>query len=151
MVTFRIESDLLRWGELEILVDFPYPDIQCDSSWSGDFNRVNSHRTVILRSSVGSRQADFLRQIDSVDYYVSIRYSRGGKPAMPADDRSHSFTIRCEGSSSLELECVFSAQPFAGRIDNSRTTIKKCTHHWQAFWKNGVGSLKEQLFIWLIM
>ena len=137
MVTFRIESDLLSRGELEISVDFPYPDIQRGSSWSGDFNRGNSHRTLILRSSGGSRQADFHRQIDSVDYYVSIRYSRGGKPAMPADDRSHSFTIRCEGSSTLELECVFSAQPFAGRIDYSRTTMKKCARHWQAFWKNG--------------
>lgn len=137
MVTFRIESDLLGKGKLEISVDFPYPDVQRGRAWSGDFNRGDAHRTVILRSSGDSRQADFLRHIDSVDYYVSVRCSRGGELAMPTEDRPHSCTVLSEGSSTLEIECVFSAQPVTGRIDNSRVTMKKCVRHWQAFWKGG--------------
>ena len=137
MVAFTIESDLLSKGELEISVDFPYPDLQRNRPWSGNFDRRDAHGTFILRSPADARQADIRRQIDSVNYYASIRCSHGGELVMPAADRPHSFIIHSEGSSSLELSCVFSGQPVTGRIDNTRVTLKKCTRHWQAFWKNG--------------
>ena len=137
MVTFTIESDLLSKGELEISVDFPYPDLQRNKPWSGSFDRVNAHRTVVLKSSGDVRQADFRRQIDSVDYYTSIKCSSGGKLVLPATGMPHSCIIRSEGSSSLELTCVFSSRPLTGRIDKSRVTMEKCARHWQAFWKDG--------------
>lgn len=137
MVAFTIESDLLSKGELEISVDFPYPDLQRNRPWSGNFDRKDAHSTFILRSPADARQADIRRQIDSVNYYASIRCSHGGELVMPAADRPHAFIIRSEGSSSLELSCVFSEQPVTGRVDNPRVTLKKSIRHWQAFWKDG--------------
>lgn len=137
MVAFTIESDLLSKGELEISVDFPYPDLQRNRPWSGSFDRKDAHSTFILRSPADARQADIRRQIDSVNYYASIRCSQGGELVMPAADRPHSFIIRSEGSSSLELSCVFSGQPVTGRIDNARVTLKKSIRHWEVFWKDG--------------
>lgn len=137
MVTFRIESELLENGNLEIVVDFPYPDLQRGKPWSGNFEQVNGHRTVLLNSPGNRYRADFLHEIDSFKYYSTLVCNGDGKLAVPDDSQSNAFRILSGGASSIEFICAFSDSPLPAKLDDFRLTFKKCTRNWQDFWKSG--------------
>jgi hypothetical protein len=137
MVTFRIESELLKKGDIEIAIDFPYPDIQRGKPWSGNFDRTNGHRTILMGLNEKRYRADLLHEIDSVKYYSTLVWSSGGNLSVQDDGQANKFRIISAGESSIEFICAFSVSPIPENPDDFGATLRKCTKHWQAFWKSG--------------
>lgn len=137
MVSFRIESILLKKGDLELAMDFPYPDLQRDRPWNGEFDRIAGHRTILLKTPGNEYRADLLREIDSMTYFTTIKWSKGGRLVRPTPESPNSCRIKSEGVSYIEFTCAFSSLAVPFRVDNFNKTIKKCTGHWQNFWKSG--------------
>jgi len=137
MVTFRIESELLRKGNLEIAVDFPYPDIQRGKPWSGSFDRTNGHSTILTKVPENRYRADFMREIDSFTYHSALVWSKGGKLVLPDAGNPNSTRLLTEGVSSVEMTLAFSASALPSKTDDFGATLKKCTKSWRTFWKSG--------------
>jgi hypothetical protein len=79
-VAVRIESPLLKRGDLEMSLDFPYPNLQ-NGAWVGDFDRDETRTTQLTRHT-GNR-ADFARQVDATRYSASLAWSPTGDLKQP--------------------------------------------------------------------
>ena len=82
-VAVRIESSLLARGELEVALDFPYPNLRNDA-WVGDFAHDEAHVTQVTRPT--ANRAGFQRQVDAVRYRAELGWSAGGELQEPRSD-----------------------------------------------------------------
>jgi hypothetical protein len=137
MVAVKIESPLLKSGQIKVVVDFPYPSTQRGRPWAGDFKHGTGHNTVVLPARNSKYHVELRREIDSVTYYTTLSWSKGArlKPSSIAGEQA--WYLETNGVTSLEFTCAFSAEPIGSKIPDFNTTSKACTAHWENFWKSG--------------
>lgn len=82
-VAVRIESSLLKQGDLEVTLDFPYPNLQ-NGTWVGDFDNDKAHTPQLTRKT-GNR-ADFQRQVDDTRYSASLAWSPASDLKQPTEE-----------------------------------------------------------------
>jgi hypothetical protein len=75
-VAVRIESPLIASGNLQVVLDFPYPTLN-NTTWVGDFSQFDGHTTEMTRP--GESRVNFLRVVDGTRYHTSLSLAPGGK------------------------------------------------------------------------
>ena len=87
LIAVRIESDLLRTGQLSVGFHFPYGmgslgrDYQDWSKKTADWSRPNSHKTKMQQ--IGSNRFEFARTLDNDRYNIVVLCSRAATIAEP--------------------------------------------------------------------
>lgn len=133
----RIESPLLKNGIIELEIDFPYPSIQRNKPWVGDFERVQGNNTVVMSENKSGRRADFRREIDDLVYYTSLSWNKGCVLGPLTGKGSNAWKVTASGVSVMELNCAFSNEPIRQGIPTFKNSSKANTKHWPQFWQSG--------------
>lgn len=127
-IAITVDSELLREGNLEVSIDFPYgaPDIT-----GSDWDRTEKHET---NEYWGNKREYFVERIlDHDKYYVGIQ-SRD--EVSINSDNKHRIIVSEEANNHLELTITFSKQKLF-QITNVEQTIASSASGWKNFWENG--------------
>jgi hypothetical protein len=134
MVAVRIESPLVASGELEVLLDFAYPNLDKGGKWVGDFSRSEGHTTTII--SRKDQCLELKRVVDATGYHVSLTGSEGCA-VRETEGKSHAYTVSARGVKALAFTCAFALEPPASKATTFEKTRTACVARWKDFWMHG--------------
>lgn len=137
MVAIRIESQLLKSGNLRVAFDFPYPSLQRGRQWLGNFGQSAGHKTIVDSSQNLKHHLYLRHENDAETYFTSISCSRGTIKKTSSIEGDEVWQLVAEGDSFIEFTCTFSSEPIISRIPDYSTSLQKCAGHWRKFWENG--------------
>ena len=133
MVAVRIESPLVASGDLEVVLEFAYPNLDKGGPWVGDFNRSEGHATTIIGRK--SQRLDLKRVVDSTIYHVTLAGAEGGVVG-EVEGKSHMYKATARGAKVLAFACGFAAKPLAA-MPSFDDTRRACAQRWETFWQHG--------------
>jgi galactosylceramidase len=139
LVAVCAESPLLRDGQLVVMLDFPYPNVDSRSPWVGDWNLPDAHTSEFsLRQN--ERRADIQRKADVATYHAGVAWSEGCSfapcPVSLSSDKRHSFVLSADMSGRLEFICSFAAERL-NTVPTVAQTQQAAAAHWRDFWTTG--------------
>ena len=126
LLAVRIESPLLKSGQVKLNLVFPYGS---PAQGMADWKAPQKHQTK-LRTN-GPHSAVFARAMDSTNYFAQCAWNSGALQ----QNAPHEFTLQSD-SDVLEFVCLFAKEP-QGALPNFSATQKASADHWQNFWQNG--------------
>jgi hypothetical protein len=133
-VAVRIESDLLLSGDLQVALDFPYPALDENDPWVGDFDRPDGHSTTY--TGLSANRADFERQADGTRFLAALIWSDGGR-LDSADNGPHRYNLHSGASDTLEMVCAFASDALPASLPSFDETQRAAAESWEAFWSGG--------------
>ena len=133
LVAVRIESPLVASGDLQVVLEFAYPNLDKGGPWVGDFNRSVGHATTIIGRK--PQCLDLKRTVDSTIYYVSLAGAAGCSIG-ETEAKSHAYQASARGVKVLAFACGFAPKPLAA-MPSFDETRRACALHWETFWKHG--------------
>lgn len=136
-VSIKIDSPLLKDGDFELSIDFPYPSIQRNKPWVGDFERTDGNKTILISENKPGRRADFRRELDAVTYFASLSWSKGSELKTLTDKGIKTWRLTVKGASTLELNCTFSPEQVKSKFSDFKATSRANEKYWSGFWKSG--------------
>jgi hypothetical protein len=137
MVAVRIESTLLRSGEIKAVIDFPYPSTKINQPWIGNFQLGINNKTIVLPAHKSKKTIDFRREVDAITYYTTLSWSTSTELKPSSTAGAQAWYLQSKGTSSIEFTCNFSAKPIESKVSDFKSVSKACVEHWPNFWKSG--------------
>lgn len=132
IVGFKIESPLIKKGQLGIFIEFPYASLKYFSNGS-DYKTPLLHHTKL---TVTNRNAVlFNRQLDSTFYQVSCKWAGNGKIEKQKEHR-YSFSPDRK-QHSVEYVFAFSPSKINYNVPSFSEIKLNSITHWASFWKSG--------------
>ncbi|KAH7322722.1 Six-hairpin glycosidase-like protein [Stachybotrys elegans] len=143
-VTFRIESDLLESGNLEVELDFPYPPIHTTEYkyevFAGVYDFPQNHTTIGYRNCKPGL-AHIYHEMQETKYYVNLRWpeqsplslSRDG-PRNSTARTAHRFTL---SGSQRVVEFTAEFSPTRQTAELPETIRVRNPKAWNAYWNEG--------------
>ena len=134
MVAIHIESSLLRDGQLEVQLDFPYPTLERSSTWVGDFGHPSHHRSIGIVQSRGG--VVIKREVDATHYSVALATTQG----VILSAGAHAWVVRArKGTNALDVLCLYSmdGQRPTKSLPSFAATCRASAEKWGRFWKSG--------------
>jgi protein-glucosylgalactosylhydroxylysine glucosidase len=130
MIAVRVESELLKKGNIEIALDFPYGSPKKSAA---EWSKSLDHKTILIKEEDSS--AEFERILDNDRYYVSAAWTPESK--MMKEDL-HYFVVKpSEMSNLMEFQCLFSPVPVRDKLDSFNDTREASAKYWKQFWSAG--------------
>ncbi len=136
-VAIQIKSPLLESGQIGVAIDFPYPSIEKNKPWVGDFTRVKDNKTILIKKDKSGRIVYLSHEMDTTIYYSTISISKGSSLHFQTKDSPNTVFVKSNGASSLELTCAFSSNTNRSKLPDFDKTIAMCKTHWPKFWNSG--------------
>ena len=136
-VAVKIESPLLKSGDIKVAIDFSYPSIQRGRPWVGDFETSIGHKTTVISTPQSRNRVDFRREIDAVTYYTTLSWNTQALLKTSSVDGKQTWYLESNGTSYVEFTCSFSANPIKSKISEFTATSQACMNNWPTFWKSG--------------
>ncbi|MBI5011124.1 MAG: hypothetical protein HZB98_16045, partial [Bacteroidia bacterium] len=133
---FSVTSDLIRTGQIKILIDFPYADSKNMAMYLGDYFRPDAHSSIVR--IIKDNTVEIKRTMDDAEYYVAIswttdaRFLEGDTITSP-----HRFYLDPSGTDKLEFSCTFSKQENVKGFPSAENIFAESKKGWQEFWKSG--------------
>jgi hypothetical protein len=132
IVSFKIESELIKQGRLNVSVRFPYPARGKFNS-GYDFYFDEKHSTNIVSET--SNNVLFERILDDYRYFANVQWK--GKADVAANN-NHLFSVKPSSqSSSFELSCCYSVDNKEDLFPAYEHTVMNNINSWKAFWNSG--------------
>ncbi|KAL1597087.1 hypothetical protein SLS60_008669 [Paraconiothyrium brasiliense] len=146
-VVFRVESDLLKRGDLGVELDFPYPPIHTTAYkyevFAGVYDFPLNHTTSIGTNSKGS-SASIKHQLQETSYFANLRWP--GQTALelsrndPGGSNSttaHRYTLKPVSRKSSSI--IFTAQFSPDQRNPSPPSIIQARNklEWNKYWQEG--------------
>lgn len=146
-VVFNIESDLVASGDLEVLLDFPYPPIHTTKYkyevFVGVYDFPANHTTILKENRENRHTAHIYHEMQETKYHVNLRWASDA-PLAPTREQSerstainaHRFTLENRrNSSSISFTALFSPEK---KIPSAPSAIqKRSVKDWHNYWKKG--------------
>lgn len=126
MIAATVSSSL----KPSIKFHFPYPTGEWGDN-ACDWTKNSSHTTTIVEQSAQSAVLE--RKIDSVTYYVTIRWE--GKAKLLEKEKN--YFVLTPQKDKLAFTCLFTKQITHEPQPKCNQTKKMSSVYWTAFWKNG--------------
>jgi len=134
-VSVRVESPLIARGIIKVEIAFPYPTLNNEETWVGDFKRTKNNLTTLTQ--ISNSRSDFKRQVDDFTYHVALSYTPGAKITASTYDGGPVWYLECKGLSTLEFSTTYSSTPIGADIPDFSATKEANAVHWKNFWTNG--------------
>jgi hypothetical protein len=147
-VAVRIQSPLLTNTQLQVALDFSYPEHSF--RWGpnlirephlGNWDTPEKHRTSLLRR--GESRVDLRREADGMAYHIGLAWRGNLSVSAPGPDQSkpdlvtHSVQLSGARTNVLEILCAFSPEPLPDRLPSFEETKAASAKELQAYWKTG--------------
>lgn len=131
MVSFNIQSALVKQGRLKVRLRYPFPT----NEWAdvGDnWKNPDKHTTSFVQN--GAQMAVIKHQLDTNSYFTELAWNGAAKITNP---KAHEFVIIPGGSSNeLQVSCLFSPKKQA--TPPAFTAVQaNSVQSWKAFWQSG--------------
>lgn len=146
-VAVSIESDLVRSGDLQIELDFPYPPIHSTQYkyevFAGVYDFPLNHTTRLVGDGNDRTSAHIQHVLQETSYFVNLRWPKEtplrlsrNEPLNSTAITAHRYTLgSISNSSSLTFTAHFSPDShtpsFPAKIQD------KNTREWNSYWKEG--------------
>ncbi|NOY59381.1 MAG: glycoside hydrolase family 65 [Calditrichaeota bacterium] len=130
-VSARVKSPLLKAGQLQVVIEFPYGS----ENWgrdASDWTHPDRYKTQVIEKT--ENRLDLKCILDSETYYASIGWS--GKGSMKKTAK-HRFVFTPESVETFELSILFSKDPIHADIPTADETQHAAAAFWQKYWKSG--------------
>lgn len=147
-VAFRIESELVVSGALEVELDFPYPPIHSTTYkyevFVGVYSFPLNHSTAIVKSK-GADEAHIHHQLQETSYFVNLRWPSGAQLTLSRNEAAdsaattaHRYTLSKANDSvngAIEFSANFS--PETQRADLPAAIWRRNSKDWNKYWSRG--------------
>ncbi len=130
VVSFHIESPLLRDNKIGVLIDFPYANLGYFSNAS-DYTNPQKHQTTYQPS--GNGQGVFHRKMDDMVYQVAVRTSGASIKRL----EGHRFAFATQSSGTLDCSFQFSEQKNLKPVPVFAEVKQHSSTAWPQFWRSG--------------
>ncbi len=134
-VSVKVESDLIAKGVIKVELAFPYPTINNEESWVGDFRRTQNNSTTL--KEISDSRTDFTRDVDEFTYHVALVHTQGSKITQATFDGGPVWYLEGNGLSTIEFSTTYSPTPLSDDLPDFETTKQASIKHWEDFWMNG--------------
>jgi hypothetical protein len=147
-VSISITSSLVANGQLQVALDFPYPE-RVNNKWNSNYSLPDKHVTRIYDQTATRAHLD--RNLDGTNYFTTLHWSDGGNFALSTTS-PHRFLLRSPGHQQLSLVCGFS-QSFLDMgpntvsrpqdtlnwesLPDAAPVLAASSAHWENFWMTG--------------
>ncbi len=132
MVSFRIESELIEQGRLNVSVKFPYPARGKFNS-GYDFNHHEGHHTQIIHKT--ENEAVFERTLHADSYFAKIKWESNANLTATCE---HAYRIVPSPDSQVfELSCYYSPENENIELPSFAQTAQNNRRQWSDFWYSG--------------
>lgn len=132
IIGFKIESSLIKKGQLGVFIEFPYASLKYFSNGS-DYKSSSLHRTKLIVTKKNA--VLFNRQMDSVFYQVACKWTGNGKVEK---QKEHRYIFSPDRKyESVEYVFAFSPSKINYNISSFSEIKLNSNAHWPAFWKSG--------------
>ncbi|RAR09823.1 hypothetical protein DDE82_001540 [Stemphylium lycopersici] len=146
-VAFTIESDLIKSGDLQVELDFPYPPIHTTKYkyevFVGLYDFPTNHSTTLIEDGLNRTWAHIRHDMQELQYFTNLRWSKEtplklirNEPANSTAITAHRYTLGTVASCS---SMVFTAHFSLGQhIPSAPTTIQdENVRGWHDYWDEG--------------
>ncbi|KAJ9148660.1 Six-hairpin glycosidase-like protein [Pleurostoma richardsiae] len=153
-VAFHIESELVKSGALQVLLDFPYPPIHSTTYkyevFAGVYDFPLNHTTRIVRVCKEQDAAHIYHELQETRYYTNLRWPTGSplklskdEPYGTANVTAHRYTLSSKSltdssgksTSTISFTAHFSPER---RLPDLPTTIQwRNPAAWNEYWTDG--------------
>ncbi|NIA28398.1 MAG: glycoside hydrolase family 65 [Actinobacteria bacterium] len=130
-VSVRVKSPLLKAGQLQVVIEFPYGS----ENWgpdASDWTHPDRYKTQVFERT--ENRIDLKCTLDSETYYASIGWS--GKGSMKKTAK-HRFVFTPASAETFELSTLFSKDPTHIDIPGADETQHTLAALWQKYWTTG--------------
>jgi len=136
-VSVKVESDLIARGIIKVELAFPYPTMNNEITWVGDFKKANEKGNLTTLKEISSTRTDFKREVDDFTYNVALKYTEGAKVVPATFDGGPVWYLEGNGLSTLEFSTTYSPNPIGPGIPDFESTKQANAEHWENFWMSG--------------
>ncbi|KAI0913535.1 Six-hairpin glycosidase-like protein [Ustulina deusta] len=147
-VAFRIESELVASGALEVELDFPYPPIHSTKYkyevFVGVYDFPLNHSTAIIESK-DVDGVHIQHQLQDTTYFVNLRWPRGlplalsrNEPAGSTATTAHRYTVskaHKAANGTIEFSANFALE--SQRADLPAVIRRRNSEGWNQYWSRG--------------
>jgi hypothetical protein len=136
-IAVRLRSPLVKAGELQVRLHFPYT-YKFSSDSQGALNKPpfvwapEKHRTVIRRS--GADRAQLARTLDDAKTFVNLWWRGNGGVK---ENAPHDFALQAAAGDVLEFTCAFSGDESVGPVSSFETVRDSSAAGWRDYWTHG--------------
>ena len=132
IVGFKIESPLIKTGQLGIFIEFPYASLKYFSNGS-DYKSPLLHHTKLIVTNKNA--VSFNRQLDTTFYQVSCKWTGNGKIKK---QKEHRYIFSPDRNvQSVEYVFAFSTSKINYQLPSFSEIRKNSSTYWPSFWKSG--------------
>ena len=126
----RIQSDLIKNGQMKLNFRFPYPTgLHTDDAC--DWDSPEKHYTTIVNQT--EQSVTFERRLDNTTYYLTVNWTG---VAVIAEKERHYFVLSPEGND-FSMSCFFTENRNTSSLHSFEATSDAASAHWQTFWQRG--------------
>jgi len=136
-VSVRVESPLIARGVIKVELAFPYPTLNNEITWVGDFKKANENGNLTTMKQISDTKTEFKREVDDFAYNVSLNYTKGAKVTPATYDGGPVWYLEGNGLSTLEFSTTYSPSPIDSDIPDFESTKQANEEHWKNFWMTG--------------
>lgn len=130
-VAVEVVSNLLKTGQIDVELSFPYPDHSFDVR--NTFNRPDAHTTTLKHSNNNSALLE--RTMDETRYGVSLSWDTEAK--LTKCEVPHTFKLSSLTDNKLQFVCSFSKNTEQKTDLNTKECIKSSVNEWKNYWESG--------------
>ncbi len=136
VIGVSVMSDLVKKGQVKILLDFPYPDAGQFSEYMGDYTKHEAHSSKMEKT--GKNSAVIARKMDDAKYFVSLNWTSNAD-LLSGDTISspHRFYLNPIQSSKIAFTCKFSPEESSLPLLTASQVFMESSGSWSEFWKSG--------------
>ena len=131
-----VKSELIKIGQIKILLDFPYPDSKNFADYVGIYKQPNTHSSIIEMKS--DHSAVIAEKMDDTKYFVALNWS--SKAHLLSGDTissKHRFYIDPIQTDEISFTCTFSPKRNKQPLLTAVQIFTESGKAWPEFWKSG--------------
>ncbi|CAH0000650.1 unnamed protein product [Clonostachys byssicola] len=153
-VTFSIQSSLIKNGDLQVELDFPYPPIHTTTYkyevFAGSYDFPANHTTVGRKNCKAANTAHIYHEMQNTRYYVNLRWPSNSALELSREEprgstavNAHRFTLGATGTQdewrgpSAEISFTANFSPTRAVADLPEEIRKRNTNGWHQYWNEG--------------
>ena len=131
-----VKSNLVKKGQIRILLDFPYADSKRFADYMGSYDQPNAHSSTIDTQTDNS--AVIVRKMDDVKYFVSLNWT--SKAHLLSGDTissKHRFYLDPVKTNEISFTCTFSPEKNTKPLRAAAKVFEENSKAWPEFWESG--------------
>jgi hypothetical protein len=138
IIGVTVISDLVKRGQIKIVLEFPYPETSAFADYIGDYNRKGAHSSKAVKQ--GANSAVITRTMDDTRYYITLNWtSKAGFISGDTISSPHRFYLVPGQTGEIAFTCKFAPENSIKPPVTAPQIFRESSAAWAGFWQSGAG------------